>query len=409
MRELHAVRAEEARDARKQVGDLRGLGVRRLLRRRVRVADPPAPPRPPPPPRMLMVRDRTRKYGLLLSARVRRNRSPYLRGRSSPSSNPPAARARSSAAERGTRSSGIRIEMNAPAGSSSAFCPNSPVSSARALVIGAAAPLAKISATSRSFQTQRNWKIANDAIAGSDSGSTMRKKICPWLAPSTRAASITSAGISRDEVVQQEDRQRQREDRVRDPHLREQPGAAQPLVDRVAARSATPREKSDSSGTSAIWIGTICSANTSTKMHVAALELHPRERVPGEGRDHEREDGRRDRDRDRVEERPEQAVAPEQHVLVVLERDGRVDEDLPPAGAQRVDLRPDRREEQPDGRDRPEHRDDQRCDGRAAAGEPLLGAARRRLDGGFREGGVGHEAEVVIGSPCSSGSVGRCR
>ena len=57
-------------------------------------------------------------------------------------------------------------------------------------------PPEKISATSRSFHTQRNWKIANDASAGTASGSTMRKKICPWLAPSTRAASITSPGIS---------------------------------------------------------------------------------------------------------------------------------------------------------------------------------------------------------------------
>ena len=49
-------------------------------------------------------------------------------------------------------------------------------------------------ATSRSFHTQMNWKIANEAIAGIDSGSTMRRKIRRWLAPSTRAASISDSG-----------------------------------------------------------------------------------------------------------------------------------------------------------------------------------------------------------------------
>ena len=48
--------------------------------------------------------------------------------------------------------------------------------------------------TSRSFHTQRNWKIANDAIAGTDSGSTILRKIRKWLAPSTRAASNRSRG-----------------------------------------------------------------------------------------------------------------------------------------------------------------------------------------------------------------------
>ena len=49
-------------------------------------------------------------------------------------------------------------------------------------------------ATSRSFQTQRNWKMPNEAIAGIDSGSTIVRKIRRWLAPSTRAASISDSG-----------------------------------------------------------------------------------------------------------------------------------------------------------------------------------------------------------------------
>ena len=52
----------------------------------------------------------------------------------------------------------------------------------------------KISAISRSFQTQRNWKIANDASAGTDSGMTIRRKIAKSEAPSIRAASIRSFG-----------------------------------------------------------------------------------------------------------------------------------------------------------------------------------------------------------------------
>ncbi len=50
------------------------------------------------------------------------------------------------------------------------------------------------SATSRSFQTQRNWKIANAAIAGIDIGTIRRQNVVKWLAPSTFADSITERG-----------------------------------------------------------------------------------------------------------------------------------------------------------------------------------------------------------------------
>lgn len=55
---------------------------------------------------------------------------------------------------------------------------------------------AKSSATSMSFQTQRNWKMARLAIAGRPSGSTSREKIRHSLPPSIRAASSISRGIS---------------------------------------------------------------------------------------------------------------------------------------------------------------------------------------------------------------------
>ncbi len=52
----------------------------------------------------------------------------------------------------------------------------------------------KISAMSMSFQVQRNWKIASDAIAGVPSGSITVKKMRHSLAPSNRAASSSSPG-----------------------------------------------------------------------------------------------------------------------------------------------------------------------------------------------------------------------
>ena len=87
---------------------------------------------------------------------------------------------------------------------------------------------------------------ASAAAAGS------ARKIRTWPAPSTRAASISSLGHLLHEVVQQEDRQRQREDRVRDPHRPERA---------VQARTST---KSESSGISATCSGTICSAKIAT-------------------------------------------------------------------------------------------------------------------------------------------------
>ena len=59
-------------------------------------------------------------------------------------------------------------------------------------VMGAAFGPAKIRATSRSFHTHMNWKMASAAMAGRASGITSRKKILNSLAPSMRAASSSS-------------------------------------------------------------------------------------------------------------------------------------------------------------------------------------------------------------------------
>ena len=98
-------------------------------------------------------------------------------------------------------------------------------------VIGATsgAPPAKVRATSRSFHTQRNWKMPNAASAGVSSGSSTRKKI--WhVTGAVDPGRLEQRG--RDllhEVVQQEDRQRQREDRVGQPDRPER--AREPGVD----------------------------------------------------------------------------------------------------------------------------------------------------------------------------------
>ena len=52
----------------------------------------------------------------------------------------------------------------------------------------------KTSATSKSFHTHKNWKIQNEASAGTDKGKTIREKICICVAPSILADSIISPG-----------------------------------------------------------------------------------------------------------------------------------------------------------------------------------------------------------------------
>ena len=56
------------------------------------------------------------------------------------------------------------------------------------------APPRNTYATSRSFQTHMNWKIANAARAGIESGMIRRQKIVKWSAPSIRADSMIEEG-----------------------------------------------------------------------------------------------------------------------------------------------------------------------------------------------------------------------
>ena len=64
----------------------------------------------------------------------------------------------------------------------------------------------KISATSRSFHTQRNWKIASDAIAGRPSGRISRKKSAARTRRRSRRLEQV-AGYPDEEVPEQEDRE----------------------------------------------------------------------------------------------------------------------------------------------------------------------------------------------------------
>ena len=77
--------------------------------------------------------------------------------------------------------------------------------------------LTNTSAISRSFQTQRNWKMANDASAGTDSGMTTRLKTRE-LGRAVHPRGLDQVSRQRDEeVAEQEDRERQPERGVGEP------------------------------------------------------------------------------------------------------------------------------------------------------------------------------------------------
>ncbi|MBG9885349.1 hypothetical protein ABE10_01860, partial [Bacillus toyonensis] len=181
-----------------------------------------------------------------------------------------------------------------------------------------------------------------------------------------------------DEVVQHEDRQRHREDRVGDPHGREavvhvaqtEPGEHLHLSDGETAREQ--RQQRDERHLDRHDL----QREHEHEDHVLAPEVDPCEPVGRERRDHDRDDRGRDRDGQRVEEGlPERQRGPAggERLEVVVQREARVDEDRPPARAVRVRAGPERGDEETEGRDRPEDRDDHGADRGALRREPLLG------------------------------------
>src|SRR5919106_515065 len=92
--------------------------------------------------------------------------------------------------------SGSDIEMNAAAVSTCQSSPRPPRRFRRATVSTWfwLVPPRKTYATSRSFHTHRNWKMANAASAGTESGMISRQKIVKWSAPSIFADSMIDDG-----------------------------------------------------------------------------------------------------------------------------------------------------------------------------------------------------------------------
>ena len=133
---------------------------------------------------------------------------------------------------------------------------------------------AKMVATSRSFHTQMNSSTAKDARAGAASGRIIRKKICPCPAPSTRAASMTSLGISAMKLCSRNTASG-RAKIVCAIHtvakLCSMSRSAKP-GNTVTSPIVRPRENRLNSGTRAICSGTICSANTAMKAKLRPLK-----------------------------------------------------------------------------------------------------------------------------------------
>ena len=127
----------------------------------------------------------------------------------------------------------------------------------------------KVSATSRSFQTQRNWKIARDAIAGSPSGriepqedANLRRAVDP-----RRFEQV--ARNPDEEVPEQEDRERQPERRVEQDQAEHRVEQADAVVERED-RDQRHLQRHDEQ------------RDHDEKEPVAPGELEPRERVRGE-------------------------------------------------------------------------------------------------------------------------------
>jgi hypothetical protein len=154
------------------------------------------------------------------------------------------------------------IAMKAAAGSRVQPKPQVPAMSPRTAVSGrVASPGAKVRPTRKSFHTHRNWKIAMDASAGVTSGRTTLRKICEWLAPSMRAASMTSEGSSRMKLCSRKiaSGRPKIECAIQTCTIVLTPSSSHGGMI-VMPPMWRPRLNSDSSGMSAIWSGTTWSA-----------------------------------------------------------------------------------------------------------------------------------------------------
>ena len=197
-------------------------------------------------------------------------------------------------------------ETNDAGAISSMLAPNCRSCEKIATVIGCVSR-PNVSATSRSFQAQRNWKIASDAIAGSPSGRIRRRKIRISEAPSMRAASSSSFGIPMKKLRRRKMAK----------------GSPNAVWKRTIARTVSkiPRRVVEREHRDERHL----QRDDEQRDHedeepVAAGEVEPRERVAGERRDDDREHGAADRDPDgRPERRRDRLVVEDR--LVVVERE----------------------------------------------------------------------------------------
>src|SRR3954466_12688866 len=189
------------------------------------------------------------------------------------------------------------MATKAPAANRYQSEPRVPTMSARRTVSGttSGAPLAEVSATSRSFHTHRNWKTPNeleDTECGDRRGQQRQEDLEEDL---DVAGAVHPGGLhegGRDllhEVVQQEDRQRQREDRVRQPDGPEGPGQARVDVE-GEERDERDLDRDDLEG------------EDRDEEDVAAPELDPRERVGRQQCQRDRDDHGGQRDDQGVDE-----------------------------------------------------------------------------------------------------------
>jgi hypothetical protein len=159
-------------------------------------------------------------------------------------------------------------------------------------VIGCfAGSLTKISAISRSFHTQRNWKIANDASAGHrerDHDAPEDGELGGAVHP---AASIRSFGQRDEEVAEEEDRERQSERRVREPDAVELGVQVAVLAEELEQRHERRLHGHDHQ------------RDDDQEGRVAEREARPRERVGGHCAERQRQERRGDRDVQAVQER----------------------------------------------------------------------------------------------------------
>ena len=195
-----------------------------------------------------------------------------------PSPSRPACRARRSAGAPGRRSSGTAMATNAPAVSRCQASPREPTSSlscAVSVATSCSVPR-NTSATSRSFHTQRNWKIAKDASAGSDSGSASRVNAVKWRGAVDERGLEEVPGELGHVGGQQEDRQRQAEPGVGQPDAQERAVEVQAGVD-PQQRDQRHLQRHDEQ------------ADDHREQHRPTGEAHPRERVGGERGDGDRD------------------------------------------------------------------------------------------------------------------------